>query len=44
MSSGEPGKNQRILIVESQDAPIGMAVDSVREVMRMLKGVIKQGI
>jgi len=40
MSSGEPGTNQRIIVVESQEAPIGMVVDSVREVMRMPKGDI----
>ncbi|RZN42488.1 MAG: chemotaxis protein CheW [Methanosarcinales archaeon] len=40
MSPGEPGTNQRIIVVESQDAPIGMVVDSVREVMRMPKGDI----
>ena len=44
MSSGETSTNQRIIVVESHDAPVGMMVDSVREVMRMLKGVIKQGI
>jgi len=40
MSSDEPDKNQRIIVVESQEAPIGMAVDSVREVMRMPKSKI----
>ena len=40
MGSGEPGANQRIIVVESQEAPIGMVVDSVREVMRMPKGDI----
>jgi purine-binding chemotaxis protein CheW len=35
MGSEEPDKNSRIIIVESEDAPVGMAVDSVREVMRM---------
>ena len=39
-SSGETGTNQRIIVVESQEAPIGMVVDSVREVMRMPKGDI----
>ncbi len=40
MSSGETGTNQRIIVVESQEAPIGMVVDSAREVMRMPKGDI----
>ncbi len=40
MSSGETSNNQRIIVVESHDAPIGMMVDSVREVMRMPKGDI----
>ena len=40
MSSGETSTSQRIIVVESQDAPIGMVVDSVREVMRMPKSDI----
>ena len=40
ISSVETSNNQRIIVVESQDAPIGMVVDSVCEVMRMPKGDI----
>jgi len=35
------GKNSRIIIVESDETSVGMAVDSVREVMRMPRGDIE---
>jgi len=41
MDSGEPDKNSRIIIVESDETSVGMAVDSVREVMRMPRGDIE---
>ncbi|MCD6208011.1 MAG: chemotaxis protein CheW [Methanosarcinales archaeon] len=35
------GKNSRIIIVESDETSVGMAVDSVREVMRIPRGDIE---